>query len=99
MPKAFPAEFRDNVVPVARRREQPIRQIAKDFGVSESCLNRWLAIDEIKSGDRPGPLVEAVESGARDRLAPPGNSAHIHVSRTGASDRVRPNSRVTQYGG
>jgi len=99
MPKAFPAEFRDNVVPVARRREQPIRQIAKDFGVSESCLNRWLAIDEIKSGDRPGPLVEAPESGARDRLGPPGNSAHIHVSRTGASDRVRPNSRVPQYGG
>jgi hypothetical protein len=35
MPKAFPAEFQDVVVPVARRREQPIRQTAKDFGISE----------------------------------------------------------------
>lgn len=30
------------MVAVARRREAPIRQIAKDFGISESCLNRWL---------------------------------------------------------
>ena len=42
MPKAFPAEFRRDVVAVARKREGSIRQIAKDFGVSESCLNRWL---------------------------------------------------------
>jgi transposase len=62
MPKAFPAEFRDEVVRVARRREQPIRQTAKDFGISESCLNRWLAIDEIESGDRPGVTkAEAAE--------------------------------------
>ncbi len=54
MPKAFPPEFRDEVVRVARRREQPLRQTAKDFGISESCLNRWLSIDEIESGDRPG---------------------------------------------
>jgi hypothetical protein len=26
MPKAFPPEFRDEVVRVARRREQPLRQ-------------------------------------------------------------------------
>ena len=52
MPKAFPPEFRDEVVRVARRREQPLRQTAKDFGISESCLNRWLAIDDIESGDR-----------------------------------------------
>ena len=63
MPKAFPAEFREEVVRVARRREQPIRQAAKDFGISESCLNRWLAIDEIESGDRPGVTkAEAAET-------------------------------------
>ena len=62
MPKAFPAEFRDEVVRVARRREQPLRQTANDFEISESCLNRWLAIDEIESGDRPG--VTRVEAGS-----------------------------------
>jgi transposase len=62
MPKAFPPEFRDEVVRVARRREQPLRQTAKDFGISESCLNRWLALDEIEAGDRPGVTkAEAAE--------------------------------------
>jgi hypothetical protein len=32
MPKAFPVEFRRDVVAVARRGEAPMRQIAKDFG-------------------------------------------------------------------
>ena len=53
MPKAFPPEFRDEVVRVARRREQPLRQTAKDFGISESCLNRWLALDEIERVTAP----------------------------------------------
>jgi transposase len=63
MPKAFPPEFREEVVRVARRREQPIRHTAQDFGISESCLNRWLALDEIESGDRPGVTkAEAAET-------------------------------------
>ena len=54
MPKAHPQEFRDEVVRVARKGEQPLRQVARDFGISESCLHRWLSIDEIERGDRPG---------------------------------------------
>ena len=53
MPKAFPPEFRDEVVRVARKREQPLAQTAKDFGISESCLHRWLSLAEIETGDRP----------------------------------------------
>jgi transposase len=34
MARAFPAEFRRDVVAVARKREAPITQIAQDFGVS-----------------------------------------------------------------
>lgn len=33
MPKAFPEEFRRDVVAVARKREAPLTQIAKDFGI------------------------------------------------------------------
>ena len=40
MPKAHPREFRDDVVAVARRGDAPIAQIAKDFGISESCPRR-----------------------------------------------------------
>ena len=54
MPKAFPPEFRRDVVAVARKGDAPISQIAKDFGVSESCLHRWLNLADIEDGVRPG---------------------------------------------
>jgi transposase len=60
VPKAFPAEFRRDVVAVARKGEAPISQIAKDFGISESCLHRWLQLADIEEGVRPG--VTASES-------------------------------------
>jgi transposase len=42
VPKAYPREFRDDVVAVARRGETRLKQVAKDFGISESCLANWL---------------------------------------------------------
>ena len=54
MPKAFPLEFRRDVVAVARKGEAPLSQIAKDFGISESCLHRWLKLAGIDDGARPG---------------------------------------------
>lgn len=55
MPKAFPAEFRADVIAVARKGEAPLRQIAKDFGISEACLHRWLKIADREDGiDRSG---------------------------------------------
>jgi transposase len=60
VPKAFPPEFRRDVVAVARKGQAPLSQIAKDFGVSESCLHRWLKLADIEDGVRPG--VTAAES-------------------------------------
>lgn len=54
MPKAFPSEFRRDVVAVARQSDAPISQVARDFGISESCLARWLKLDDIEEGRRPG---------------------------------------------
>ena len=54
MPKAFPIEFRRDVVAVARKGEAPLSQIAKDFGISESCLHRWLKLADVDDGIRPG---------------------------------------------
>ena len=54
IPKAFPEEFRRDVVAVARKREAPISQIAKDFGISEACLHRWLKIADVEDGIRAG---------------------------------------------
>ena len=55
MPTPFAAEFRADVIAVARKGEAPLRQIAKDFGISEACLHRWLKIADRQDGlDRPG---------------------------------------------
>ena len=60
MPKAFPPEFRRDVV--ARKGEAPLRQVAKDFGISEACLHRWLKIADTDDGIRPGTTAtESVE--------------------------------------
>ncbi len=57
MPKAFPPEFRRDVVAVARKGGAPISQIARDFGISESCLHRWLNLADIQDGVRPDATV------------------------------------------
>jgi len=62
MPQAFPEEFRRDVVAVALRRQAPMSQIAKDFGISESCLHRWVRRAEIEDGVREGlTLAEEAE--------------------------------------
>jgi transposase len=66
MPKAFPIEFRRDVVAVARKGEAPLSQIAKDFGISESCLHRWLKLADVDDGIRPG--VTSSESAALREL-------------------------------
>lgn len=59
MPRPYPREFRDDVVAIARRREVPFAQIAKDFGISESCVQNWVRKVEIDDGVEPG--VTSVE--------------------------------------
>jgi transposase len=57
MPKAFPLEFRRDVIAVARRGGAPLTQIARDFGISETCLHKWLKAADIEDGVRPGVTV------------------------------------------
>ena len=56
MPKPFPAEFRGDVINAARASDASMAEIARDFGISESCLARWLKIADREDGlgDRPG---------------------------------------------
>ena len=62
MPRPHPKEFRDDVVAVARKGEAPLSQIAKDFGISESCLRNWLQRADVDDGHRPGQTsVESTE--------------------------------------
>lgn len=58
MPNPYPREFRDDVVAVARKGEAPLKQIAADFGISESCLNNWLRAADVEDGKRAGVTRE-----------------------------------------
>ena len=60
---AYPQEFRDDVVAVARKGQAPISQIAKDFGISEATLHNWLKKADVEDGIRPGVTsAEAAEN-------------------------------------
>ena len=64
MPKAFPREFREDVIRVYRHSDASVAQVAKDFGISPSCLKRWLTIDDRKAPGTPGPGQPGSESEA-----------------------------------
>lgn len=63
MPKPFPEEFRRDVIAVARQGDQSIAKVARSFGVSESCLARWLRIadreDGVHRADAATPALKA----------------------------------------
>jgi transposase-like protein len=52
MPAAKSPEFRRRAVELTRLREKPIAQIAKDLGIAESGLPRWMAQADIDEGKR-----------------------------------------------
>ena len=62
MPRPYPREFRENVVAVARQGEEGIAQIAKDFGIAESCLRNWMAAADAEDGKDGGPKAQESEA-------------------------------------
>ena len=47
-------EFRRRAVELARRRKKPIAQIARDLGIAESDLRRWMAQADVDDGQVEG---------------------------------------------
>jgi transposase len=58
MPRPHPPEFRARAVELAREHAKPLDQIAKDLGISSSCLRSWVKQAAIDTGDRPGLTTE-----------------------------------------
>jgi transposase len=71
MPAAKPPEFRRRAVESARRGDAPVVQVAKDIGISESCLRRWMSIADVdehrKEGLSSDERRELVELRRRNR--------------------------------
>ena len=61
MPAPFPEEFRRRAVELARERAKPVRRIAEDLGISESCLRRWMTQADIDAGSRGGLSTSETE--------------------------------------
>ena len=60
MPQPYPQEFRDDVVRVVMGRDKntTIAQIAKDFGVHEATITKWVRQAEIDAGNKPGNTTD-----------------------------------------
>lgn len=54
MPSAHPPEFHQRAVDLCRLGEKPTSQIAKDLGISDSCLRGWVRQADIEDGRRSG---------------------------------------------
>jgi transposase len=57
MPAAKPPEFRRRAVELARRGDVPIAQLAKDLGIAESGLRRWMKQADVDEGRRSDGLT------------------------------------------
>ena len=72
MPAAHPPEFRHRAIDLVRQPGARVAQVAKDLGISESCLRRWIEVDAVDTGRKEGTTsaekAELVELRRRNRV-------------------------------
>ncbi|WP_086008413.1 IS3 family transposase [Mycolicibacterium vanbaalenii] len=100
MARPYPREFRDDVVRVARNRDDgvTIEQIATDFGVHPMTLHKWMRQADIDEGAKPGKSTgesaELRELRRRNRLLEQENEvlrrAAAYLSQANLPKRVYP---------
>jgi transposase len=61
----YPEEFRREAVRLARLGDKPQRRLAKDLGISDVSLRRWIREEQAAGGERPGGM----SSEEREELA------------------------------
>jgi len=67
MPAPHPVEFRLRAVQLARTGDKPVGVLAKDLGISESCLRNWLA--QADADDAGGGGTGRATSGEKKELS------------------------------
>jgi transposase-like protein len=54
MPAAYPAEFKRRAIELATQPDASIAEVARDLGIAESGLRRWIAQSDVDAGRREG---------------------------------------------
>ena len=62
--KAYPKEFRNNVVKLVQVGERSLREVAEEFGISTDSVRRWVQQAERDQGTRK----DGVSSAEREEL-------------------------------
>jgi transposase len=52
MPRPYPREFREGALELVRQGDRSIAQIARDLGIAQSGLRRWVAQEQRDRGER-----------------------------------------------
>ena len=66
MPPPHPAEFRRRAVELAREGSKPIAVLAKELGISESCLRNWTHQADIDEAGAPGSPTKLTSDEKRE---------------------------------
>jgi len=56
--RSFSDEYKTEVVELCRTSSKSIAQVARDLGIGETAVRRWVAQAEIDTGRRPGLTTE-----------------------------------------
>ncbi|MEV0597672.1 transposase [Nonomuraea cavernae] len=59
MPAPHPIEFRQRAVELARKGAKPVSVLAKDLGISDSCLRNWMR--QADTDDNGGAKLTSAE--------------------------------------
>jgi transposase len=57
--RAFTAEFKAEIVEVCRRGDRSMRQVAKDFDLTETAVRDWVRQADLDAGTRMDGLTSA----------------------------------------
>lgn len=94
MPSPYPKEFRADVIAVARQGGKSRSEVARSFGISESCLARWLLIADREDGTSLA-VVEASTDRAGDSLEVENQELRKRTKQLGQENEIL--RRATAY--
>ena len=93
MPAAKPPEFRRRALDLVAQGE-PVAAVARNLGISESCLRRWMDQDDVDSGRKEGlssaEKRELVELRRKNRVLEMEIEILKRASAYFARDNIRP---------